>query len=106
MKCCVRTLALLFLVGSVARAQEGAQQFASLGDVKLTSGEMLRDGRIGYRTFGRLDAARSNAILFSTWFGGTSARLADLIGPGKLVDSSKYFVIAVDALGNGVSSSP
>jgi homoserine O-acetyltransferase len=31
------------------------------------------------------------------------ARAAD---PGKLVDSSKYFVIVVDALGNGVSSSP
>ncbi|MDA2939037.1 alpha/beta fold hydrolase [Acidobacteria bacterium AH-259-A15] len=29
-----------------------------------------------------------------------------LIGLGKLVDSTKYFVIAVDAFGNGVSSSP
>ena len=29
-----------------------------------------------------------------------------MIGPGKVVDSDKYFVIAVDALGDGVSSSP
>jgi homoserine O-acetyltransferase len=29
-----------------------------------------------------------------------------LIGTGKMIDSSKYFVIAVDALGDGVSSSP
>ena len=29
-----------------------------------------------------------------------------LVGPGKLVDSSKYYVILVDALGNGISTSP
>src|SRR6185312_10432895 len=28
------------------------------------------------------------------------------IGPGRLVDSSTYFVVLVDAFGNGVSSSP
>ena len=32
--------------------------------------------------------------------------LAESFGPGKLVDSSKYFIVAADALGNGVSSSP
>ena len=30
----------------------------------------------------------------------------EVIGPGKLADTNKYFVIVVDALGNGVSSSP
>ena len=39
---------------------------------------------------------------------GTSRELADIgfIGPGKLFDTSRYYVIAVDAFGNGVSSSP
>ena len=55
---------------------------------------------------GTLDAARSNAVLFPTWFGGTSQDLERYIGPGKLVDTDRWFVIAVDALGNGVSSSP
>ncbi|MFB3827401.1 MAG: alpha/beta fold hydrolase [Bryobacteraceae bacterium] len=82
------------------------QQFASLGDLKLESGEVLRDCRIGYRTFGKLNAARSNSVLFPTWFTGRSGQLAASIGPGKLVDSSRYYVIAVDALANGVSSSP
>src|SRR5262249_45195871 len=54
----------------------------------------------------KLDAARSNAILLTTWFTGTTANLADLIGPGRLADSSRFFVIAVDALADGVSSSP
>lgn len=63
---------------------------------------------MGYRTFGALNRERSNAILFPTWFGGTSQDLVNLglIGPGKLADTSRWFVVAVDALGNGVSSSP
>lgn len=67
---------------------------------------MIRDCRIGYRTFGKLNSDKSNAIVFPTWASGTSEQLASNIGPGKLIDSEKYFVIAVDALSNGVSSSP
>jgi homoserine O-acetyltransferase len=40
------------------------------------------------------------------WLQGTTAQLARQIGPGKLVDTSSYFVIMVDAFGNGVSTSP
>jgi homoserine O-acetyltransferase len=81
-------------------------KFADLGDVRLESGQTIRDCRIGYRTFGTLNAEKSNAVLFPTWFTGTTKDLVDMIGPGKLVDSAKHFVIAVDALGDGVSSSP
>jgi len=81
-------------------------QFAQLGDFKLENGQVIRDCRIGYRTFGKLNEARSNAIIFPTWAGGTTEQLKGSIGPGKLVDSNRYFVIAVDALSNGVSSSP
>jgi homoserine O-acetyltransferase len=82
------------------------QQFASLGEFRLESGQVIRDCRIGYRTFGKLAADKSNAILFPTWFTGTTKDLTGLMGPGNLVDTSRYFVILVDALGNGVSSSP
>jgi hypothetical protein len=82
--------AILFLaVHAVLPAQEGAQQFASLGDFRLESGRTIRDCRIGYRTFGTLDAEKSNAVLFPTWFTGTTADLAGQIGPGKLVDSRR-----------------
>lgn len=82
-------------------------QFATLGDFRLESGETIENCRIGYRTFGKLNQARSNAVLFPTWFTGTTEALRDQhIGPGRLADSSRYFVIAVDALGNGVSTSP
>jgi len=87
-----------------AFAQE--QQFANLGDFKLESGEVLRDCRIGYRTFGQLNADKSNAILFPTWAGGTTEQLVGSVGAERLADSTKYYVILVDALSNGVSSSP
>lgn len=94
---------ILFL-STITFAQQ--QQFAELGDFKLTSGETIRDCRIGYRTFGKLNADRSNTVIFPTWASGTTEQLQSNIGPGRLVDSDKFFVIAFDAIGNGVSSSP
>ena len=82
------------------------QQVAKLGDFKLRSGAMIRDCRIGYRRFGKLNEQRSNAIVFPTWAAGTTEQLQSNIGPGRLIDSTKYFVIAIDALSNGISSSP
>lgn len=95
--------ASLLLAGSSCGSR---QQFARLGDLPLERGGAIHDCRLGYRTFGRLDDARSNAILFLTWMEGTSAQLAWHVGPGRLLDSDRFFVVAVDALGNGVSSSP
>jgi homoserine O-acetyltransferase/O-succinyltransferase len=97
---------LWLFFGLSAFSQEGAQQFASLGDFKLENGEVIRDCRIGYRTYGHLDGNKTNAILFPSWFGGTSKELEDYFGPGKLVDTSQYYVISVDALADGVSTSP
>jgi homoserine O-acetyltransferase len=99
-------LAILALAPLTAGAQQGQQQFASLGVCKLVSGRQIDNCRLGYRTWGALNANRSNAVLFPTWFSGVSANLADAIRPTGLVDPTKYFVIAVDALGDGVSSSP
>lgn len=99
------SLCLLF-VAATAAAQEWPQKFAELGDFKLESGEVIRNCRIGYRTAGTLNAEKSNAILVSTWFGGKSEALRSSVGEGRLYDTSKYFVVVVDALGNSVSSSP
>jgi homoserine O-acetyltransferase len=86
-------------------AQE--QKFASLGEFKLESGEVIHDCRVGYRTFGKLNAHGSNAILFPTWANGTTDQLQHSIGPHTgVVDYADYFVILIDALANGVSSSP
>ena len=98
-------LTLFSLTTSLALAQT-EQKFAELGDFKLESGEVIRDCKLGYRTFGTLNADKSNAVLFPSWFGGKSEQLAGNFGKDKMVDDRRFFIIAVDALGNGVSSSP
>lgn len=100
-------LALLLVCGTdtlVCAAQ--TQRFANLGDFALDNGQTIHDCRIGYRPYGQLAPDKSNAILVLTWFGGTSGDLEPWIGDGNLYDSSRYFIIVIDALGNGVSSSP
>jgi len=98
----------LFLATPLCAALCFAQElhFANLGDFRLESGASVHDCRVAYRTFGTLNTDKSNAVLFPTWFGGTTEDLVSLIGPGKLIDSSRYFVITVDALGDGISTSP
>jgi len=81
-------------------------KFAEIGDFRLESGERIRDCRVGYRTFGELSADKSNAIVFLTGAGGTTEQAAEFVGPGKLLDSSRHYVILIDPLSNGVSSSP
>jgi homoserine O-acetyltransferase/O-succinyltransferase len=102
---CVAILIVLLAAAS-ACAQDGEQRFASLGACKLVSGQQIDHCRLGYRTWGRLNARRSNAVLVPTWFAGHSNDLGGLVGAKALLDPAKYFLIAVDALGDGVSSSP
>ena len=101
-----RTFWVICVICGFSLAAFAQQQFANIGDLKLQNGGVIRDCRVGYRTFGQLNASKSNVVVFPTWAGGTTEQLQSNIGPGKLVDSTKYFVIAIDALANGVSSSP
>ena len=102
---------LIFLASVLASlacapvAGAAQQQFAAVGPLELAGGR-LAECAIGYRTYGKLAPDKSNAVLFPTWLPGRTADLEGLIGPGKLVDSSKWFVVTVDALGDGVSCSP
>lgn len=76
------------------------------GDVALQSGQVLADARIAYKTFGTLDAARRNAIVYPTSFGAQHTDIEWLIREGKALDPTKYFIIIPNMIGNGVSSSP
>lgn len=103
---------MLFLAASTLLAQkesaDGALQIAMLGQCKLESGQMIQNCQVGYRTFGHLDTARDNAILFPTWYMGVSEQLRSNFGPNpnQMVDTTRFFGVALDALGDGVSSSP
>jgi homoserine O-acetyltransferase len=103
-------LCVLLLMVAQVRAADGAQQFAELGRCRLESGQAIENCRVGYRTFGTLNAARDNAVLMPTWLYGRSEDLVGLFGDGSspqhLVDTKRFFGIAIDTIGNGVSSSP
>src|SRR5437764_1499851 len=100
------TLTAISSSPGVKAESEGGQQFAELGDLRLQGGAVIQDFRLGYRTLGKLNAVRSNAVLWPTWLGGKSADLLQFVGPGKVVDTHRYFVILVDAIGDGGSTSP
>ena len=104
-----RIVPLLFAVCALhafAQQQEGSLQTANLGRCALDSGEFIDPCLLAYRTYGQLNAEGSNAILFPSWYNGRSEDLQQFFGPDKLVDTTRYFAVAVDALGDGISSSP
>jgi homoserine O-acetyltransferase len=76
------------------------------GDLQLESGEAIRDFELSYVTHGKLNAARDNAVLVTISLTGNHHRLDFLIGPGKALDTEHVFVVCVDPIGNGLSSSP
>lgn len=82
------------------------EQVCELGQVRLQQGGVLPTARLTYSTYGRLNAARDNAVLFPTWFGSQHPANEWLIGPGKGLDPARWFIVVVDILGNGRSSSP
>jgi len=81
------------------------QTFAE-GDLKLESGEVIKDFSISYVTHGKLNEKKNNAILMTSSIAGNHHRIDFLIGPGKALDTNKYFIIATDAIANGLSTSP
>jgi homoserine O-acetyltransferase len=88
------------------RPDQAPHQLYKIGDFKLESGEVIKDFAISYVTHGTLNAKKSNAILMVTAISGNHHRLDFMIGPGKALDTNKYFVICTDAIGNGLTTSP
>src|ERR1700716_3122332 len=97
---------LLALPALAPTPQQPPHQSYSEGDLKLESGEAIRDFAISYVTHGTLNAKKSNAILMVTAVGGNHHRIDFMIGPGKALDPDKYFIVCTDAISNGLSTSP
>ncbi len=78
----------------------------------LDSGAALSDITVGYETYGQLNEDRTNAILIchaltgdqyvaSTHpLTGKPGWWSRLVGPGKMIDTDKYFVICSNVLGS------
>jgi len=103
--CAAQTLCALLAMMSVCVATAAEQQLASIGSLNMVGGK-IKQCSLGYRTYGTLAADQGNVILVPTWLTGRTVDQADLIGPGKLLDTDRWYVISLDAVGNGVSCSP
>ena len=82
---------------------EGVQ---ALGDVALQSGEVLRDARLAWKSYGTLSPARDNVIVYPTSYTAKHGDQEWLIGPDGVLDPTRWFILAPDMFANGLSSSP
>jgi homoserine O-acetyltransferase/O-succinyltransferase len=90
----------------------GDRAFVSLGSMKLERGDELPHVRIAYETFGTLNAAKDNAVLVLHALTGDSHIMGEsgpghptagwwggIVGPGKPIDTERWFVVAPNMLG-------
>ena len=90
--------------GTPAQAQQDDTYV--IPEFTFENGQKLTDMKVGYAQYGTLNADKDNMILVTHGTSGGRGSSAIFIGPGKAIDTNKYFVIAVDAIGGGLSSSP
>jgi homoserine O-acetyltransferase len=84
---------------------------AALGEFALESGEAIRDCTVTYAIHGPQRAPGVPAegvpvVLALPAIASTHHRLDFLIGPGRALDPERFAIVAVDAIGNGLASSP
>ena len=80
----------------------GERLFVNIGDLTLESGEVLPDVRIAYQSWGTLNEERSNAILVNhalTGWSDVPGWWPEMVGPGKPLDTEKYFVLCPNVIG-------
>jgi homoserine O-acetyltransferase/O-succinyltransferase len=87
------------LLAGPALGQPSSVQTCQLGDLALESGEVIRNFRMTYITFGTLNEQKSNAILSLHGLQGNRNSQTYWVGPGKAFDPKRYFIIQPDTLG-------
>ena len=77
-----------------------------ISNFQTESGATLPSARVVYGTYGRLNAARSNAVLLPSHYMANFHGYEWLIGQGKALDPGELFLVCTELFGNGSSSSP
>jgi len=84
----------------------GDFQLYRAGDIALQSGRTFNDMSVAYKTYGNLNAAKSNVILYPTSFSAQHYDTEFMVREGGALDPCKYFIVIPNLFGNGLSSSP
>ena len=95
------------------------KKFFTLPQYTTAAGKTIKNVRVGYETYGKLNATGDNAVFVAHFFSGTSHAAgrykADekvagywdaIIGAGKAIDTDRYFVVSADTLANLNVKSP
>ena len=85
---------------------ERDHQTFELTDLTLQRGITLPRAEIAYQTYGRLAADRSNVILYPTSYAAQHPDIEWLIGPGRVLDPTDWFIVIPNMFTNGLSTSP
>ena len=89
----------------------GTRWFALPSPFSMKRGGALLGARLAYETWGELNAARDNAVLLLTGLSPSAHAASNaenpeagwweaIIGPGKAVDTTRWFVLCVNTLGS------
>ena len=81
-------------------------QLVNIGDFTTTDGNVIKDCKVGYKTVGKLNPDKSNVVLVPTWFTASSESIVSSGDLYNILDTTGLFVVIVDALTSGISSSP
>ncbi len=105
--------ALVFAEFAAAYDGPVEKKVFALPTYTTVSGATIKGVKVGYETYGKLNAAGDNAIFIPHFFTGNShaaGKYKDtdaafgywdpIIGSGRPIDTDKYFVISADALTN------
>lgn len=85
----------------------GPFELIDIGRLELEEGGVIEHCQLAVAMHGTLNEARDNVILVPTWYSGTSKIMGDAyIGEGRALDPSRYCIIVVNQIGNGLSTSP
>ena len=109
-------VALLWMTpGPLAQADDliVEKKVFALPSYTTVAGESIKSLKVGWESAGTLNSDKSNAILITHFFSGTSHAFGKysaedkapgywdaIIGPGKAIDTDKYFVLSSDTLVN------
>ncbi len=73
---------------------------------KLQCGVVLPRLMLAYKTYGQLNQGRDNVVVLPTFYTGSHERNEGYFGSGRAVDPEKHFIISINLIGNGFSTSP
>jgi homoserine O-acetyltransferase len=106
---------IALLCSGIAAAFDGTvdKKIFTMASYTTVGGKTIPDVKVGYETYGKLNAAGDNAIFIPHFFSGNSHAAGKyketdaafgywdpIIGAGRPIDTDKYFVISADSLVN------